>query len=139
MFYWQNLLFALVVTLLLASCAAKRPVLYPNDHLKTVGADASQSDIDACIELASRSGAGQNRAGRVVKSSATGAATGAAAGAAVGAVTGSAGRGAAAGAAGGGAGGFVRGAARSRNPDPVYRGFVEKCLRDKGYEPIGWR
>jgi hypothetical protein len=23
--------------------------------------------------------------------------------------------------------------------DPVFRQFVEKCLRDKGYEPIGWK
>ena len=26
-----------------------------------------------------------------------------------------------------------------QEPDPVYRNFVEKCLRDKGYEPIGWQ
>ncbi len=135
----KKCLVILVVALTVASCAAKKPVLYPNNHLKMVGADAAQSDIEACIRLASRSGAGQNRAARTVESSATSAATGAAAGAAAGAVIGNAGRGAAAGAAGGGAGGFVRGAARSRNPDPVHRRFVEKCLRDKGYEPIGWR
>jgi hypothetical protein len=122
-----------------ASCAAKRPVLYPNNHLKMVGADAAQSDIETCSRLASRSGAGQNRTAKAVESSATAAATGAAAGAAVGAITGNVGQGAAAGAAGGGAGGFVRGASRSRDPDPVHRRFVEKCLRDKGYEPIGWR
>jgi hypothetical protein len=23
-------------------------------------------------------------------------------------------------------------------PEPVYRNFVEKCLRDQGFEPIGW-
>ena len=137
--FCKHTISALTVALALTSCAAKQPVLYPNNHLKTVGADAALSDIESCTRLATRSGAGQNRAARTVESSATAAATGAAAGAAVGAITGNAGQGAAAGAAGGGAGGFVRGAARSRNPDPVHRRFVEKCLRDKGYEPIGWR
>ena len=52
---------------------------------------------------------------------------------------GSVGRGAAAGAAGSAVVGLVRGLFRSREPDPVYRRFVEKCLREKGYEPIGWK
>ena len=30
------------------------------------------------------------------------------------------------------------GCSASSEPDPTYRNFVEKCLRDKGYEPIGW-
>ena len=47
--------------------------------------------------------------------------------------------GAGAGAAGGAAGALTRGVIRSGDPDPVYQRFVEKCLRDKGYEPIGWR
>ena len=28
---------------------------------------------------------------------------------------------------------------RRSEPDPVYRNFVETCLRDKGYQPIGWQ
>ncbi|MBW2448714.1 MAG: hypothetical protein JRG83_22750, partial [Deltaproteobacteria bacterium] len=55
------------------------------------------------------------------------------------AVRGHAGRGAATGAAGAAAGGLVRGLFRSREPDPVERRFVEQCLRDRGYQPIGWR
>jgi hypothetical protein len=27
----------------------------------------------------------------------------------------------------------------SRAPDPVYAGFVDRCLRQRGYEPIGWK
>jgi hypothetical protein len=27
----------------------------------------------------------------------------------------------------------------SGKPDPVFKKFVEQCLRDKGYQPIGWR
>ena len=55
-----------------------------------------------------------------------------------GAVLGSVGRGAGAGAAAGAAGGLVRGLFRGREPTPVYRRFVERCLSDKGYEVIGW-
>ena len=24
------------------------------------------------------------------------------------------------------------------NPSPVYKRFVDRCLREKGYDPIGW-
>ena len=37
------------------------------------------------------------------------------------------------------AGGFVRGLLRSRGPDAAYRAYLNRCLREFGYEPIGWR
>jgi len=121
------------------SCALKRPVLYPNSHLKIVGTEVVQKDIDECMRLAAEHGADSGAGGEVAKKTVTGAALGAATGAAVGAVLGHAGRGAATGAAGGGAGGFIRGLIGSRDPDPLFRRFVEKCLSDKGYETVGWR
>lgn len=130
---------AIFVLCVLSACGTKRPVLYPNDHLNRVGKQVAEKDIDDCIQLAADHGLKSNAGGKVAGQTAGGAAVGAATGAAVGAVLGSAGRGAAAGAAGGGAGGFIRGIFRSRDPDPVVRRFVEKCLHDKGYEPIGWR
>ena len=48
-------------------------------------------------------------------------------------------RAAAAGAAGGGAASMTRSMINSGKPDPVFKRFVEQCLRDKGYLPIGWR
>ena len=60
-------------------------------------------------------------------------------GTAIGAVTGNVGRGAAIGAAGGGASGITQGALSAREPDAVYRRYVETCLRERGYDPIGWR
>jgi len=122
-----------------AGCAEKRPVLYPNSHLNQVGSQTAQADIDECMRLAKENNATGNKGGEVAKDTATGAAVGAAVGGAVGAVTGNFGRGRAAGAAGCGAGGFTRGAIRSGDPDPIFQRFVEKCLRDKGYEPIGWK
>ena len=127
----------LVVTLL--SCARQRPVLYPNAHLKQVGKSTAEADIDACIQLAIDYGANEDSGMKVAKDTGKGAAIGGAAGAAVGAVTGNLGRGAAAGAAGGGAAAMTRGAINSGKPDPVFKKFVEQCLQDKGYQPIGWR
>jgi len=107
--------------------------------LQQVGDEQAQADIDECVRFAEQQGAKPNSEERVAKETAEGAAVGGAVGAGVGAVVGGTGRKAAAGAAGGGAGGFTRGVLDSSEPDPVFRRFVEKCLRDKGYEPIGWK
>ena len=122
-----------------AGCAAKRPVLYPNYHLRMVGSEVADEDIDACMALARRYGAAEDKGGKIAKDTAAGAAVGGATGAAVGAVVGNLGKGAAAGAAGGAAGALTRGVIRSDRPDETFRRFVERCLREKGYEPIGWR
>jgi outer membrane lipoprotein SlyB len=129
----------LTCLLLLVACSQKRPVLYPNYHLQQVGDEAAQTEIDDCIRFAKEYGASSSSSGKVAKSTAGGGAVGAAGGAATGAVLGSVGRGAAAGAAGGAAVGCLQGLFGSREPDPVFRQFVERCLREKGYEPIGWK
>jgi outer membrane lipoprotein SlyB len=124
---------------LLFACAPHRPVLYPNQVLNQVGQAQAEQDIDACIQMARNYGAGTAPGARVAKDTAGGAAVGGASGAAVGAVTGNLGKGAAVGAAGAAAGAMTRSIIRSDEPGPVFRRFVEKCLKDKGYEPIGWQ
>jgi outer membrane lipoprotein SlyB len=136
--------FALIVLLigaavLLSACAKKRPVLYPNATYNSAGAAAAQADIDNCIQMAANYGHETETGKNLAKSTAGGAAVGAAVGGAVGLVTGNPGRGLAAGAAGGGAGGLTRGALKSGDPDEIERRFVEQCLRDKGYQVIGWK
>ena len=42
-------------------------------------------------------------------------------------------------AAAGAAAGMVRGAMQSGETSPVYKNFVQKCLRDRGYEVVGWQ
>lgn len=128
-----------VIILLGAGCAQKRPVLYPNATLEQQGQQVAQSDIDACFQLAKAHQTGGDQGDELAKKTGKGAVVGGAVGGAVGAVTGSLGRGAAAGAAGGAAGGLTRGLFEAREPDPITRRFVERCLREKGYEPIGWR
>jgi hypothetical protein len=135
-----------VLLLLGAGCASRRPVLYPNDAMRARGDAAVQADVDECIALADRD-VGRGRRGRPVAEAAgagaVGGAVGAAAGAAGGAVVGNAGRGAAVGAATGAAGGATRGLLRglfgSREPDPIYKAYVQRCLSDRGYEVLGWR
>jgi hypothetical protein len=109
---------------------ARRPVLYPNRTLEENGRAAAEREIDRCLALAREVADG-------------GAREGAAAGAAAGAIGGAAGRGAAVGAASGaawsGVSALVRGLFRSGEPDSIERSYVDRCLRERGYEPIGWR
>jgi hypothetical protein len=129
----------LVLAVPLLACTPKRPVLYPNAHLREVGAATAQQDIDECLAFSAESGHEREQGKTVVGSTAGGAAGGAAVGTAVGAVLGNAGRGAGAGAAAGATRGLLRGGRAARNPDPIQRRFVEECLSERGYRPIGWK
>ncbi len=128
-----------MVLIAAAGCAtSQRPVLYPNAHLKNVGDATAQRDIDGCVQLASESGVSKSN-NQVVRRGAEGAAVGGAA-ASVGQLIrgGSVGEAAAAGAAVGGTAGAVRGAFRN-DINPTYRNFVQRCLRERGYDVIGWQ
>jgi outer membrane lipoprotein SlyB len=129
------------LVLMLAACAtAQRPVLYPNTKLKRVGNEVAQWDIDDCMQLAEQHGVSPGRGEKVVRGAGGGAAVGGATGAVAGAIGGrnvadSAVRGAAI----GGTAGAVGGAVRSDRPSEPYRGFVQRCLRERGYDVIGWQ
>jgi len=137
----KGLLRVLLVGVVASSlaCAAKRPVLSPNARLQAGGNAAAQQDIDDCLQKAAAAGYTSHPEGKVAGSTAVGAAAGAAVGAALGAVAGRAGAGAAMGAAGGGTGGLIRGLFRPRDLDPVQQRWVDQCLKEKGYEVIGWQ
>ncbi len=124
---------------LCVGCGAKRPVLYPNAFFQQEGDQRAQGDVDDCMQKA-KAQMGSGSGGEVARKGARGALVGAAAGAAVSAVLGgNVGRSAAAGAAGGGAAGAAGGLFDAADPDPVFKGFVETCLREKGYRVIGWK
>lgn len=130
---------ALLPLLLLAGCAASRPVLYPNAKLNQSGPAVGKLAVQDCQRKADAANVDDGQATEVAKSTGVGAAVGAATGAAVGAVLGNAGRGAATGAAGGGAHGLIGGLFRSSGPSPLYKAYVDRCLRDQGYEVLGWK
>jgi hypothetical protein len=123
----------------IAACAGpQRPVLYPNEKMNSVGKEAAQKDVDDCIHLSVEAGLerekGKEVAGETVKEGARGAIIGGA----VGLVTGDVGRAAAIGGAAGAASGGTR-EAFDRDLDPVQKQYVDQCLRDRGYQPIGWK
>jgi hypothetical protein len=137
---------ALVATV--AGCARiQKPVLYPNARLREVGPARAERDIEECRHLAAQHVRGT--AGRDIgREAAVGGVTAGAAGAAGGAVHGAmSGRGAgpgaaigaATGAAAGAAAGAVRGAVRQTEPSPVYKSFVNRCLKERGYDVVGWQ
>ena len=130
----------LIIILLVAGCAAPRPILYPNAHSQQVGKEVADRDIDECREMAKDAGAtaNQGKSGQVAGSTTAGGAVGSAAGAVGGAVVGHPGRGAMVGAASGATAGFLRGLFRRAPPSNTYKQFVQRCLKERGYDPVGW-
>ena len=137
-FNWSFALLS-VALMFLVGCSSQRPVVYPNAHLQEVGEEQAERDMVACEELAdeyvSESNAGEKVAGQTVM----GGAIGAAGGAVIGAITGDPGLGAAIGAAAGAAQGLIRGllGAASSDSSSAHEHFVDRCLREAGYETTG--
>lgn len=127
-----------------AGCSRQqKPVLYPNETLRLHGRSAANRAIEDCMQKAAAYAESEGDS-TALATAATGAAVGAAGGGAAGAIwRNRGGRGAAAGAAGGAAAGLTRGVIRdlrkSATPPPVYKNFVNRCLREEGYVPIGWQ
>lgn len=122
-----------------AACELKRPVLYPNDYLKQVGQEKADQDIDTCVKMAEEYKAGADKSSELAKNTGKTAVVGAATGAVMGAISGDAGTGAAIGAAGGATAALGAGLMRWDEPDQIFKQFVEQCLREKGYNPLGWK
>lgn len=130
-----------VLSLLLAGCAAHKPILYPNEHYQQVGTDAAQADIQDCMALAKEAGASssEGKTAQVATGTVAGGAVGSAAGAVGGAILGHPGRGAMVGAASGATAGFLRGLFKRSPPSAAFTNYVDRCLRDRGYDPTGWQ
>lgn len=132
------MLFCVVAVL---GCSGHKPILYPNEHLQTVGEDAAKEDIEGCRDMAKESGAstGSGKTGAVAGRTAIGAGGGAASGAVGGAIAGSTGIGAAIGAASGAVFGFLSGLFTPAEPDAAYVNIVNRCLAERGYDVAGWK
>jgi hypothetical protein len=137
--YTRFIYMTIFLLIFLIGCAPKRPVLYPNDQFKQAGETVSKEDIDECMRMAEESGAKEDKGKKIAKNTAGAAVIGGASGAAWGAFFGDAGKRAGAGAAAGASGALAHGAMKSGDPGVIYRGFVERCLREKGYDVIGWK
>ncbi|HSE96428.1 MAG TPA: hypothetical protein VLD61_11100 [Methylomirabilota bacterium] len=131
---------AAVAGLEFAGCATPKPILYPNAHLQAVGPEVVERDIADCRRRAEEAGATQTAAGGQVAGTAVlGGAVGAAAGAVGGAIVGAAASGAVAGGVAGVLGGVLNAVFSRPGPSPAYVAVVDRCLRERGYEPSGWQ
>src|SRR5437016_14337423 len=85
----------LIIMLLVAGCAASKPILYPNPHLQQVGEEVADRDTYECREMAKDAGAkpSQGTSGQVAGSTAIGGGIGSGAGPVCGAIGGRTGRG----------------------------------------------
>jgi len=128
-----------MIALLGTGCAAKRPVLYPNEQYRAAGAEKARQEIDTCLKLAEEADSQGRLAEEVAAKTGKSALVGGATGAVVGAITGSALRGGLIGAAAGGTAALVSSAIRTPEDSPVFRRFVELCLYEKGYQVLGWQ
>jgi hypothetical protein len=131
----------LAVLASVAGCAGQpRPILYPNAHLSAVGQAQADADLAECRRLAGAAGAspGSGQGEGAARDAAVGGAIGGATGAAGGAVLGRPGTGAAVGAATGATANFMRSLFRRDQPNAAYRNFVDRCLTERGYDPVGW-
>jgi hypothetical protein len=116
----------LIAAPVFAACSrAQKPVLDPNAKVQQTSKEQVGRDIEDCRRLASEyveSTAGKD----IAKGAAVGGGAGAAVGAAVGAATGA-------------TAGAVHGAVKNTEPKPVYKQFVNRCLRERGYDVMGWQ
>jgi hypothetical protein len=115
------------------SACTSKPVVYG-------GGRVAQADIDECQRLAREAGAGSGEGREIARDTAVGAAMGGAATGVYGAVRGynDVGERVAAGAAAGAAAGLIRGAVRSSEPSDTFKRYVNRCLRERGYDVVGW-
>ncbi|MCH8082639.1 MAG: hypothetical protein IH885_00225 [Myxococcales bacterium] len=123
-------------------CAGPKPILYQNAHYQSVGKRVAERDIEGCRQSADAAGAHRNpsKVARTARNTAAGGAIGGAAGAAGGAVIGHAGRGAGVGAASGAAAALMRSLLFQRpTTSHAHIAYVDRCLQDLGYEPVGWQ
>ncbi|OUR96932.1 cell envelope biogenesis protein OmpA [Halobacteriovorax marinus] len=125
--------FLLVLLLVLTSCSSS-PVLYPNKRYEKVGKAIADGDIDKCMGKADKFLASK-KGKKILKGAGKGSIIGGVVGVVTGALSGNIVRGATHGAAiGAAAGGASAGVSR----DQLRESFVNRCLRRKGYEVIGW-
>lgn len=128
----------LLALILAAACAHERPVLYPDEHLKSVGKPASSKDVDECLAEA-KVYLKANPAKPIARKAARGSFIGAVMGTVTGLILGDIGQAVATGAAIGAAAGLTHGAFEAGSPDQIQRAYTQYCLEARSYRVIGWR
>lgn len=133
--------YAAILATALSACASNQPIVYQGGQAQSGNQAAVETAVADCRQQAEAAGANPygSSAGTAARRTAQGAAVGAATGAVGGAIAGNAGRGAGIGAATGAAATLIHSLFNESAPNPAYRAYVERCLRDRGYELAGWK
>ena len=132
-----------LIVVVASGCAGPEPIFKSTTYLQLHGQQKAQDEAAVCAVKAERAGLqhGTNRSGNAGAGAALGVIGGAAVGASAGLVGGPTGIaiGAAAGGAVGGILGLFAGTYKPLHPRQDYAAFVERCLKEKGYETEGWQ
>jgi len=132
-----------IMMLALVACAGPEPIFKSTTYLELHGKDQAEREAAVCGLKAERSGIehGTNRSGNAGAGATLGLIGGAAVGASAGLIGGPTGIaiGAAAGGAVGTVLGLLAGTYKPLQPRQEYATFVERCLKEKGYQAEGWQ
>lgn len=131
-----NIIASIGIIFCFTGCVSK-PVLYPNAYYKMVGEEQADKDITSAMNKADDLDLNSKWKEDVVNEGKD-AARGAAIGTGYGLYRGDIGLGAVAGAVAGFLWAMVSWMFPSK-PTPVYKNYVDKDLKDKGYDVIGWK
>jgi len=135
----MNKFLILILVIALTSCGVKSPVLYPNETYNQIGKDQADQIVKDCISQAKELGVeNEEHNKKVLKNTGIGTVAGAATGAAAGSIRGNAGPAALTGAVVAGVGSFTHGMLSEKEPDKIYKSFVETCIDEKGLKLVGW-
>lgn len=136
----KKLLSISTMIILFTGCAYKDPVLYPNAKYNKIGKSSANQIVSKCEDKAKDAGLKKDKSlEKAARRGGAGVVAGAATGAASTAIYGgNVGRGTAAGAVGGSIWGFFSTLFSSEDPNPVYKRYVDTCVRDNGLKVIGW-
>lgn len=96
-----------------AGCANQRPVLYPNGFTREVGSYKAERDVDDCMLRAQEYVDRLNRPDAIIEEFVTGTAELPAP--------------------------LMHDSAHRRDPRLLFRSFANRCLRQRGYEPVAWK
>ena len=135
--------FLVIMCFLLSGCASlmvkETPDFYPNAKYHKTGSPAAEQAANECMALADRYVPEPPCYCDLLKDTLGGGVIGAGSGAIVGPIMHEkVGRTTGAGAAVGSLLGLIYSVDRMNEHTPKYQRFVELCLRDKGYEVLGW-
>ena len=109
----KNLARVGIAFVIIAGCATERPVLYPNGHARQVGRYAANRDVDDCMLRGEQYIDRLNRPDAIIEETVTGTASLPAS--------------------------LMHDSAHRLNPNLLFRSYVNRCLRERGYEPLAWK